>query len=93
VDYLGIEKMLMIVCRSEEGMKYLHSIDPTGGEDEDFSTLHSFARSRNRSIKGRFRVLILDEARYTSSGFKNWVFKVDVCYFDTFLSAPNSQTI
>lgn len=66
MDYLGIEKMLMIVCRSEEGMKYLHTIYPNGGEDEDFGTLHSFARSRNRCIKGRFRVLVLDEARYPS---------------------------
>lgn len=63
VDYLGIEKMLMIVCRSEKGLKYLQKLKSERSEVDDF-TLHAFARSRNRSISGTFRVLILNEASF-----------------------------
>ncbi|KAG0621736.1 hypothetical protein M758_3G044500 [Ceratodon purpureus] len=61
VDYLGIEKMLMIVCRSEKGLKYLQKSEWSEADD---LTLHAFARSRNRSISGTFRVLILNEASF-----------------------------
>ncbi len=63
-DFLGIEKMLMIVCRTEAGLRYLNSqtFDEEGKLDEEMG-LHAFARRRKSSITGRFRVLVLNEAR------------------------------
>ncbi len=63
-DFLGIEKMLMIVCRTEAGLRYLNSqtFDEEGKLDEEMG-LHAFARGRKSSITGRFRVLVLNEAR------------------------------
>uniref|UniRef100_A0A7I4FUU7 Uncharacterized protein n=1 Tax=Physcomitrium patens TaxID=3218 RepID=A0A7I4FUU7_PHYPA len=63
VDFLGIEKMLMIVCRSEEGLKYLEKLESQSSMVDDL-TLHAFARSRNRRINGTFRALVLNEASF-----------------------------
>ncbi|CAK9270579.1 unnamed protein product [Sphagnum jensenii] len=64
-DFLGIEKMLMIVCRTEAGLRYLNSqtFDEEGKLDEEMG-LHAFARRRKSSITGRFRVLVLNEASF-----------------------------
>jgi hypothetical protein len=53
--------MLMIVCRSEAGLRYLEG-SPARGTFNEEKSLHEYAHRQNKAITGRFRSILLDEA-------------------------------
>lgn len=64
MEFLGLESMLSIICRSRSAAEYIGipSVDRVLDKNED---LCDFVKSRNLEISGRFRVLTLDdESRY-----------------------------
>lgn len=65
-EYLGMETMLAIVCRTYEGVKALERYDEEGniksGSEE--TCLHGVGSSVGKRINGRFLVICLEDLRY-----------------------------
>ncbi|XP_031495114.1 protein DEFECTIVE IN MERISTEM SILENCING 3-like isoform X2 [Nymphaea colorata] len=61
-EYLGLEKMLAIVCKTYEGIKALEKYDGEGKIDLR-SGLHGLGTSIRRPISGRFLAICLEDLR------------------------------
>ncbi|KAJ7965340.1 protein DEFECTIVE IN MERISTEM SILENCING 3 [Quillaja saponaria] len=61
-EYLGMETMLAIVCRTYEGVKALEMYDNEGCINKS-SGLHGLGASIGRSLDGRFLVICLESMR------------------------------
>lgn len=62
-DYLGIETMLAVVCKSYEGVKTLETYTKDGLINKGFG-IHEFAASMGRHLDDRFHVICLENLRY-----------------------------
>ncbi|KAL0340967.1 UNVERIFIED_CONTAM: protein DEFECTIVE IN MERISTEM SILENCING 3 [Sesamum radiatum] len=62
-EYLGLETMLAVVCKTYEGVKALEAYNKEGSIDKS-SGLHAFAASIGRPLTGRFLVICLEDIRY-----------------------------
>ncbi|KAF2315205.1 hypothetical protein GH714_038430 [Hevea brasiliensis] len=67
-EYLGLETMLALVCRSFEGVKALEKYDGEGKINSS-AGLHGLAYSIGRKINGRFLVICLEDLRPYIGGF------------------------
>ncbi|XP_015888725.3 protein DEFECTIVE IN MERISTEM SILENCING 3 isoform X1 [Ziziphus jujuba] len=67
-EYLGLETMLAIVCRTYEGVKALEKYDGEGTINSS-SGLHGLGSSIGKKIKGRFVVICLEDLRHYVGGF------------------------
>lgn len=61
-EYLGLETMLAIVCRTYEGVKALEKYDGEGAVNSS-SGLHGLGSSIGKKINGRFAVICLEDLR------------------------------
>ncbi|KAL2339611.1 hypothetical protein Fmac_007551 [Flemingia macrophylla] len=61
-EYLGLETMLAIVCRTYEGVKALESYDKEGYINKSCG-LHGLGASIGRTLDGRFLVICLESLR------------------------------
>ncbi|XP_077226590.1 uncharacterized protein LOC143859983 [Tasmannia lanceolata] len=61
-EYLGLEAMLAIVCKSYEGVKALEMYDKEGRVDKN-AGLHGLGPSIGRPMDGRFLVICLEDLR------------------------------
>ncbi|XP_020234447.1 protein DEFECTIVE IN MERISTEM SILENCING 3 isoform X2 [Cajanus cajan] len=61
-EYLGVETMLAIVCRTYEGVKALESYDKEGCINKNYG-LHGLGASIGRALDGRFLVICLESLR------------------------------
>ena len=62
-EYLGLETMLSIVCKSYEGIKALELYDGEGLVNKG-SGIHGLGASIGRGLQGRFLVICLDTLRH-----------------------------
>ncbi|XP_004306658.1 PREDICTED: protein DEFECTIVE IN MERISTEM SILENCING 3 [Fragaria vesca subsp. vesca] len=67
-EYLGLETMLAIVCRTFECVKVLEKYDKDGMIISS-AGIHGLGSSIKNSIKGRFQVLCLEDLRPYVGGF------------------------
>ena len=58
-EYLGVESMLAIVCKTYEGVKALETYDKEGCINTS-SGLHGLGASIGRALDGRFLVICLE---------------------------------
>lgn len=61
-EFLGMETMLAIVCKTYEGVRALEKYNNAGMIDKN-AGLHGLAQSLGRLLHGRFRVICLDNLR------------------------------
>ncbi|XP_022972950.1 protein DEFECTIVE IN MERISTEM SILENCING 3-like isoform X1 [Cucurbita maxima] len=61
-EYLGMETMLAIVCRTYEGVKALEIYDKEGCINKSFG-IHGLGASIGRNLDGRFLVICLEHLR------------------------------
>ncbi|KAK4436218.1 protein DEFECTIVE IN MERISTEM SILENCING 3 [Sesamum alatum] len=61
-EYLGLETMLAVVCKTYEGVKALEAYNKEGSIDKSFG-LHAFAASIGRPLADRFLVICLEDIR------------------------------
>ncbi|KAE9604016.1 hypothetical protein Lalb_Chr11g0066881 [Lupinus albus] len=61
-DFIGVEYMLAIVCRTHEGVKALEMYDNEGFINKS-SGLHGLGASIGRALDGRFEVICLESVR------------------------------
>ncbi|XP_024024152.1 protein DEFECTIVE IN MERISTEM SILENCING 3 isoform X3 [Morus notabilis] len=61
-EYLGMQTMLAIVCRTYEGVKALEKYDEEGNINST-SSLHGAGSSAGKRINGRFLVICLEDLR------------------------------
>ncbi|KAL9164374.1 hypothetical protein ABFS82_06G100800 [Erythranthe guttata] len=61
-EYLGIETMLGVVCKTYEGVKALEAYNKQGSINKSFG-LHAFAASVERPLAHRFLVICLENIR------------------------------
>ncbi|KAL5998928.1 hypothetical protein ACLOJK_009876 [Asimina triloba] len=59
-EYLGLENMLAVVCKTYEGVKALEMYDQTGQIDKSVG-LHGLGQSIGRPPEGRFRIICLED--------------------------------
>lgn len=64
-EYLGIENILAIVCKTYEGVKALEIYDKEGCINK-ITGLHGLGASIGRALEGRFTVLCLENLRHES---------------------------
>lgn len=64
-EYLGLETMLAIVCKTYEGVKALEAYDNEGCINKT-SGLHGLGASIGRTLEGRFIVICLESLRHES---------------------------
>lgn len=62
-EYLGMETMLAIVCRTYEGVKVLETYDKEGCINKSLG-LHGLGASIGRNLDGRFLVICLEHLRH-----------------------------
>lgn len=62
-EYLGVQTMLAIVCKTYEGTKALETYNQDGCLDKT-SGLHGLGASIGRALDGRFLVICLESLRY-----------------------------
>ncbi|KAK8658376.1 hypothetical protein V6N13_036583 [Hibiscus sabdariffa] len=67
-EYLGVQTMLAIVCKTFEGVKALETFNKDGCIDKT-SGLHGIAASIGRSLDGRFIVICLESLRPYAGDF------------------------
>ncbi|GMJ00529.1 INVOLVED IN DE NOVO 1, DEFECTIVE IN MERISTEM SILENCING 3 [Hibiscus trionum] len=67
-EYLGLQTMLAIVCKTFEGVKALETFNQDGCIDKT-SGLHGIAASFGRSLDGRFLVICLESLRPYAGDF------------------------
>ncbi|KAK9120865.1 hypothetical protein Syun_018482 [Stephania yunnanensis] len=61
-EYLGLDHMLAIVCKSNEGMKHLEPYDQKGKINKS-SGLHGLGSSFSKPLDGRILVICLEDLR------------------------------
>ncbi|XVF10078.1 hypothetical protein REPUB_Repub07fG0152200 [Reevesia pubescens] len=61
-EYLGVQNMLAIVCKTYEGIKALETYNQDGCIDKTFG-FHGLGASIGRSLDGRFLVICLESLR------------------------------
>ncbi|KAG8390419.1 hypothetical protein BUALT_Bualt01G0081400 [Buddleja alternifolia] len=61
-EYLGLETMLAMVCKTYEGVKALEAYNKNGSINRTFG-LHAFAASTGRPLDDRFLVICLENIR------------------------------
>ncbi|KAK9147249.1 hypothetical protein Scep_006006 [Stephania cephalantha] len=61
-EYLGLETMMAIVCKTREGVKALETYD-SEGEINKSTGLHGLGSSIGRHVDGRFLVISLEDLR------------------------------
>ncbi|XP_057774218.1 protein DEFECTIVE IN MERISTEM SILENCING 3-like [Salvia miltiorrhiza] len=61
-EYLGLETMLAVVCKTYEGVKALEVYNREGLIDKNLG-LHGFAASIGKPLAGRFLVICLEDIR------------------------------
>ncbi|GMH29627.1 hypothetical protein Nepgr_031470 [Nepenthes gracilis] len=61
-EYLGVETMLAVVCKSYEGIKALEMYDEEGGVNKGLG-IHGLGVSIGRALEGRFLVICLESLR------------------------------
>jgi len=62
-EYLGVETMLAIVCKTYEGVKALEMYDKEGCINKSYG-LHGLGASIGRALDGRFLVICLEYLRH-----------------------------
>lgn len=62
-EYLGLETMLGVVCKSFEGVKTLETFTRDGLTNNS-SDIHEVAASIERRLDGRSHVICLEQMRY-----------------------------
>lgn len=62
-EYLGLQTMLAVVCKSYEGVKNLETYTKDGLINKG-SGIHEFAASKGRHLDDRFHVICLENLRY-----------------------------
>ncbi|KAL8171017.1 LOW QUALITY PROTEIN: hypothetical protein V2J09_022821 [Rumex salicifolius] len=62
-EYLGLDTMLAIVCKSYVGVKSLEAYDKEGCVRED-SGMHLFGSNQGKTLKDRFQVICLENLRH-----------------------------
>ncbi|XP_023533709.1 protein DEFECTIVE IN MERISTEM SILENCING 3-like isoform X2 [Cucurbita pepo subsp. pepo] len=67
-EYLGMETMLAIVCRTYDGVKMLETYDKEGCINKS-SGLHGLGASIGRNLDGRFLVICLEHLRPYAGDF------------------------
>ncbi|XWS37990.1 hypothetical protein CRYUN_Cryun19dG0092100 [Craigia yunnanensis] len=67
-EYLGVQTMLAIVCKTYEGIKALETYNQDGCIDKT-SGLHGLGTSIGRSLDGRFLVICLESLRPYAGDF------------------------
>ncbi|CAB4300658.1 unnamed protein product [Prunus armeniaca] len=67
-EYLGLETMLAIVCKTYEGVKVLEKYD-ADGTIISTAGIHGLGSSIGKSIKGRFLVICLEDLSPYVGGF------------------------
>lgn len=67
-EYLGLETMMAIVCKTYEGVKTLETYDFEGGINKH-SGLHGLGSSIGRHLDGRFRIICLEHLRPYAGDF------------------------
>ncbi|KAK9103905.1 hypothetical protein Sjap_021159 [Stephania japonica] len=71
-EYLGLETMMAIVCKTREGVKALETYD-SEGEINKSTGLHGLGSSIGRHVDGRFLVISLEDLRQESPFYLlNW---------------------
>ncbi|GFP91295.1 protein defective in meristem silencing 3 [Phtheirospermum japonicum] len=61
-EYLGLEKMLAVVCKTYDGVKALEAYNREGLIDKNLG-VHAFAATIGRPLTGRFLVICLEDIR------------------------------
>ncbi|CAA0830879.1 Protein DEFECTIVE IN MERISTEM SILENCING 3 [Striga hermonthica] len=61
-EWLGLEKMLAVVCKTHEGVNALEAYNEDGLVDKSLG-LHGFAANIGRPLSGRFLVICLEDIR------------------------------
>ncbi|XP_065859409.1 protein DEFECTIVE IN MERISTEM SILENCING 3-like [Euphorbia lathyris] len=69
-EYLGVEKMLGIVCRTYEGVKALETYE-RGGNINNKAGIHALGAWTQMKISGRFLVICIEDMRPYTGGFIN----------------------
>ncbi|GER49827.1 defective in meristem silencing 3 [Striga asiatica] len=70
-EWLGLEKMLAVVCKTHEGVNALEAYTEDGLVDKSLG-LHGFAANIGRPLSGRFLVICLEDIRpYTGEFVAN----------------------
>ncbi|XP_028099281.1 protein DEFECTIVE IN MERISTEM SILENCING 3-like [Camellia sinensis] len=64
-EYLGIETMLAVVCKTYDGVKALETYENDGSVSKS-SGLHGLGPSIGRHLDGRFQVICLENLRYVA---------------------------
>ncbi|XP_019070150.1 protein DEFECTIVE IN MERISTEM SILENCING 3 isoform X2 [Solanum lycopersicum] len=67
-DYLGLETMLAIVCKTFDGMKALETYDEKGHINKSLG-LHGLGASIGKPLDGRFLVICLEKLRPYAEDF------------------------
>lgn len=67
-EYLGIETMLAVVCKTNEGVKALETYENDGSIIKN-SGIHELGISIGRQLDGRFQVICLENLRQYSGEF------------------------
>lgn len=67
-EYLGLDRMLAIVCKTQEGIKALEMYHKEGSLNNDTGIPGLYASLR-RALTGRFMVICLEYLRYTLSSY------------------------
>ncbi|KAK0591983.1 hypothetical protein LWI29_011280 [Acer saccharum] len=67
-EYLGVDTMLAVVCKTDEGVKALETYDNEGCITKS-SGLHGLGASIGRAIDGRFLVICLENLRPFAGDF------------------------
>jgi hypothetical protein len=62
-EYLGMDNMLALVCKTYDGVKGLEKYDKDGIIDKS-SGIHGLGRSVGKFLNGRFTVFCLENLRY-----------------------------
>jgi hypothetical protein len=62
-EYLGMDNMLALVCKTYDGVKGLEKYDKDGIIDKS-SGIHGLGRTVARFLDGRFTVFCLESLRY-----------------------------
>ncbi|KAJ7547469.1 hypothetical protein O6H91_08G087600 [Diphasiastrum complanatum] len=61
-EYIGLSTLLLIVCKSQQGIQALEAYDSNGDVDET-KGLYGFAHSRGYKISGRYQAICLSDIK------------------------------
>lgn len=66
-EFLGLQSMLAIVCKTYEGVKALETYDSEGLVSKG-SGIHALGASIGRALEGRYSVICLENLRHNFLG-------------------------